>query len=263
MLHGASANFADMSVALADRLATEGFRVLSFDRPGLGWSDRLFGRAAASPERQAEAILRAAKAKRVGGGIVVAHSYAGVVALALALNAPQFARALVLIAPASHPWPGGVAWYYHLGAHAVWGPLFRRLLVAPIGVAWMRASVAGVFAPNPAPPDFADRTRVPLVLRPGHFRAYAEDVVDLHAAVTALSPRYGEIRAPVEIVIGDRDTVVSPEIHSRALAREIAGARITTLPGVGHAPHHTAPERVVEAVVVAAGRAEAVRLETA
>jgi pimeloyl-ACP methyl ester carboxylesterase len=121
----------------------------------------------------------------------------------------------------------------------------------------MRQSVAGVFAPNPPPADFADKTRIPLVLRPRNFRAYCEDVIDLHAAVSALSPRYREIRTPVEIVAGDRDTVVSPAIHAEALKREIAGARLTILRGIGHSPHHAATDRVVEAILAAADRGAA------
>jgi pimeloyl-ACP methyl ester carboxylesterase len=164
---------------------------------------------------------------------------------------------LVLISPASHPWAGGVAWYYRLGAHPLLGPLFRRVLAAPIGALRMGGIVASVFAPNAPPADFAQRTRVPLVLRPLHFRAYSEDVVALFDAVSRLSPRYSEIASPVEIITGEDDTVVSPDIHAKALEREIPGARLTVLSGVGHSPHHSAPEAVVGIVREAARRAEA------
>jgi pimeloyl-ACP methyl ester carboxylesterase len=173
----------------------------------------------------------------------------------MALDHPEFVRALVLIAPVSHPWPGGVAWYYTLGAHPVLGPPFRRLLTLPIGMAWMRAGVASVFAPNQAPAEFIKATRLPLLLRPSHFWANCEDVAHAEAAVAALSLRYGTIRAPTEIVTGDSDSVVSAEIHSIGLARDIPGARLTTLNGVGHSPHHVAPERIVALIVEAERRA--------
>ena len=44
MIHGASGNAADLDVALAGRLSEAGFRVLSVDRPGHGWSARAGGR---------------------------------------------------------------------------------------------------------------------------------------------------------------------------------------------------------------------------
>ena len=71
---------------------------------------------APSPVLQAEAILRAAQRLGVTQAIVIGHSLGCVTSLALALEAPGFVRALTLIAPVSHPWPGGVAWYYNVGA---------------------------------------------------------------------------------------------------------------------------------------------------
>ena len=255
MVHGASGNAADLDVALAGRLSDAGFRALSVDRPGHGWSARLDGNQRSSPVLQAETIVRAAQCVGVDEAIVVGHSLGCVTSLAMALEAPGFVRALILIAPVSHPWPGGVAWYYTAGADPVFGPPLRRLLTLPVGMARMRGAVRAVFAPNPAPAGFIEATRLPLVLRPLHFRANCEDVAHAETAVAALSPRYGAIRAPTEIVTGDSDRVVYAHIHSAGSARDIPGARLTTLAGVGHSPHHVAPERVVEIILEAERRA--------
>jgi len=135
LVHGASGNAADMFFALAGRLSAQGFRVLSLDRPGHGWSDRVGPGAGSSPVVQAEALRRAAERLGVTEAVVAVHSLGGITGLAMALDHPDFVRALVLIAPVSHPWPGGVAWYYRLGAHPVLGPPFRRLLALPAGMA--------------------------------------------------------------------------------------------------------------------------------
>ncbi len=121
----------------------------------------------------------------------------------------------------------------------------------------MRAGLARVFAPNSAPPEFVQATRVPLVLRPLQFRSNCEDVVNAMASVAALSPRYRAIRAPTEILAGDCDGVVSTRIHALASARDIPGARLTILKGVGHSPHHTAADQVVEIILEAERRASA------
>jgi pimeloyl-ACP methyl ester carboxylesterase len=208
LVHGASGNAADMAVALGARLAAAGFRVLSIDRPGHGWSDRVGGDASASPAAQATALRAATEALGVRRAVVVVHSLGGLAGLALALDHPDFVRALVLIAPVSHPWPGGVAFYYRLGARRLLGAPFRRLVALPVGRLLMRRAVAAVFAPNPAPQNFVEATRLPLVLRPKHFRANCEDVAHAEAAVAAMSPRYPAIRVPTEVVTGDRDGVV-------------------------------------------------------
>jgi pimeloyl-ACP methyl ester carboxylesterase len=255
LIHGASGNAADPFAALADRLAAKGMRSLAVDRPGHGWSDRIGGPGASSPSVQAAALRSAAEALGISSAIVAAHSLGALAALALALEHPDFVRALVLIAPVSHPWPGGVAWYYTLGAHPTFGPPFRRLVTLPAGLLRMRGAVAGVFAPNAAPANFIEATRLPLVLRAMHFRANCEDVAHAEAAVAALSPRYGSIRAPTEIVTGDSDGVVYAHLHSAGLERDIPGARLTTLRGVGHSPHHAAPALVVDIILEAERRA--------
>jgi len=255
LVHGASGNHADMLVALGGRLAAQGFRTLSVDRPGHGWSQRILGRAASSPERQAR-MLRAAFARLgVAHATLVVHSWAGVLGLAMALDAPDFVRALVLISPVSHPWPGGVKWYYTLASWPWLGALFRQLVVLPAGLANLASGVRSVFEPCAVPPNFIEITRVPLVLRPAHFRANAEDVADVKSYVIALSPRYHAIRAPTTIVSGDSDGVVYAEIHAAGCARDIPGATLTTLKGVGHSPHHCAPDRVVEAILEVERRA--------
>ena len=52
-----------------------------------------------------------------------------------------------------------------------------------------------------------------------------------------------------------RDGVVSTRIHASGCARDIPGARLTILNGVGHSLHHTAADRVVEIVLEAERRA--------
>jgi pimeloyl-ACP methyl ester carboxylesterase len=180
-----------------------------------------------------------------------------VLGLAMALDAPQFTRGLVLLAPVSHPWKGGITWYYPVSAAPILGVLFRWLIVPLAGLATMRGGVREVFAPNPVPNDYIERTRLPLLFRPSQFRANAEDFVDLHAATVALSPRYAEISAPTAIVMGAADRLVSADIHAHRCAREIAGASLRLLDGVGHSPHFSAREAVIEAILEVERRAVA------
>ena len=257
LVHGASGNFADPHVALAERLAGEGFRVFAVDRPGHGYSDRLGGRSATSPRRQAAWIRAGLESLGVADAILVVHSLAGVLGLAMALDSPSFTRGLVLLSPVSHPWRTGVSWYYTLAATPVVGALFCWLVAPAAGLALTPGALRSVFAPNAAPPDYARRTRLALLFRPWHFRANAEDFVDLCAEAAALSPRYREIVAPTAIATGAQDKLVSIDIHARACAREIPGATLQLLPGIGHSPHFAATEAVVATILEVAARAQA------
>lgn len=264
LVHGASGNFADLRNALADELAELGFRVFAVDRPGHGWSARLGERAeAASPQGQARWIRDALRAEGVEEAIVVVHSLAGVLGLAMALDAPDFVRGLVLLSPVSHPWPGGVSLYYTIAASRWFGPAFRWLVVPFAGLLYLEPGLEGVFAPNPVPTDYVRRTGLKLMFRPWHFRSNAEDVVDVEGHVERLCRRYGEIRTPTAIVTGDRDSVVYAHIHSAGCARDIEGATLTVLAGVGHSPHYAAPQAVIRAIVEVDDRAVGSRVEGA
>ena len=49
--------------------------------------------------------------------------------------------------------------------------------------------------------------------------------------------------------MGGEDRLVSADIHARACAREIPGATLALLPGIGHSPHFAAPQDVVAAIL--------------
>jgi pimeloyl-ACP methyl ester carboxylesterase len=256
LIHGASGNSADMMEALGEPLTRRGFRVVAVDRPGHGWSARGEGRDEATPARQA-ALLRAAL-ERVGvhRATVVGHSWGATVAANLAVDHRDFASGLALLAPALLEWPGGVSWYYDLAAAPVVGRVFCELLVTPLGWLGMKGGVASVFAPQAPPPHFIERTGVPLVLRPKAFRANARDVAWLKPFLRAQGPRIAQIATPTVVVTGDSDGVVYTWLHSDGAMGLIKGARRVDLPGVGHSPHHAAPEAVAAAIEDVATRAQ-------
>ena len=73
-----------------------------------------------------------------------------------------------------------------------------------------------------------------------HERVYSE-ILDQYR-------RYPEITCPVEIVHGEADIIVPPQIHAIPLSNILPDARLTLLPGVGHMPHHARPNDVVAAL---------------
>lgn len=246
LIHGASSDHADLLATLGPELSH--YRVIALDRPGQGWSDRLDGRAMADPARQAAAVMQALDQVAPEPFVLVAHSLSGAMSARIALERPERLRGLVLLGGVTHPWPTGIAWYYHAASWPLVGPVFTRLIGIPAAELFLAAGVNEVFAPRPVTPGYAEAGEIKLLLRPASFEANAQDVAALHAFVTAQAPRYRELRVPVVAVTGDSDTIVSPILHSAAIAREAPLGRFVLLPRVGHMPHHAAPEIVVEAI---------------
>jgi pimeloyl-ACP methyl ester carboxylesterase len=247
LIHGASGNLQDLRVALGDRLAVNR-RVVLVDRPGHGWSDRPGGVADASPARQAALIAQALERIGLTRFVLLGHSLGGAIATAFALDYPDRLAGLVLLAPVTHPWVGGLAWYNAILSTPVVGPLFARTLALPLGTLLLDGGAASAFEPQSAPSAYVDRAAIGLVLRPSQFLANAQDIAALKGFVTAQAPRYGEIAVPTVILTGTADTTVSPRIHARAIAAAVPGARLVVLEGVGHMPHHTNADDVVAAI---------------
>ena len=168
-----------MRLALGETLAKR-WRVLLLDRPGHGLSSRSGGADDASPMRQAALIHDALGRLGVKRPILVAHSLGGAVATAYALSFPDDVSGLVLIAPTTHPWEGGIAWYYSLATAPVIGPLFAWTYALPVGSLLVSNAIASVFAPQQPPADYQSRAGIMQVLRPKTFLANAQDVAALN-----------------------------------------------------------------------------------
>jgi pimeloyl-ACP methyl ester carboxylesterase len=206
--------------------------------------------------RQAQLIHQALVKIGAGKATIVGHSWSGALATAYALSFPDAVSGLVLLAGVTHPWPGGVAWLNHLVAAPVIGPLVAYTVILPLGYFLIDAGVTAVFAPQAPPPDYDTRTGVRMILRPQEFIANVQDIVDLHAAVTAQSPRYGEIKAPTAIVAGDADRIVYTDIHSRGIYKMLPDATLAVLPGVGHMVHFAATDTVLKAIDLVVAKAK-------
>ncbi len=252
LLHGASSNLEVMR-PLADRLASS-HRVILIDRPGHGGSTRRRVKDS-TPDVQARMIVEALDKVGVGPAIVVAHSLAGAIGARMALDFPKRVAGLVMLAPVTHPWRGGVGWYNKLVTRPVIGPLLAHTITLPLGLLLTQSGARGVFLPQMMADDFVESSATRLLLRPREFLANAQDIVDLKAAVAAQAPRYGEIAMPVTIISGDEnDKTVTTSIHSRTFALNVKDAKLIVLQGVGHMVQYAAPDLVVEEIEAMAGR---------
>ncbi len=246
-IHGASGNLKDPMQAFLPLLQGRA-ELLFMDRPGHGWST--LGNADDNRiEKQADAI--AALMDKVGmkSAIIIGHSFGGSVTASLVLAHPDKAQGVVFLSAATHPWPGcSVAGYYTLTSLPVIGRIFAETIALPAGLMRLEKGSACVFHPNPVPANYTKDGSISLVLRPSSFRANAIQVKSLCADNAAKAPRYSTIKAPTIIISGNEDTVVLEEIHSKGLARDIAGSELVWVEGMGHKPDYVATGLAIEAI---------------
>ena len=252
LLHGNGMMVQDMEASgLLDDLAQR-YRVVAFDRPGFGYSERPRDRIW-TPQAQAELIHAALGRLGIERPILVGHSWGTLVALALALEQPQDVGALVLL--------GG---YYYPTARAdvltsgpavpVVGDLMRLTVSPLLGRLMAPAVIRRVFAPAPVAESFS-HVPLELALRPAQIRATAADTALMIPGAAQLSRRYGELSLPVVIVAGAGDRIVDVERQAVRLHEALPGSALRLIDGVGHMVHHSAPDEVMAAIEAAAARA--------
>jgi len=243
LIHGASSNLEVMRRPLGELLAAR-YRVILIDRPGHGWSVRK-SETDSTPQVQARMIADALDKLGVVRAVLVVHSWSGALGARMALERPERLAGLVMLAPVTHPWRGGVGRYNQVVATPVIGQLLAYTITLPLGLMLAKPGARNVFLPQVMPDRFVQDTATPLLLRPREFLANARDLVTLKQAVADQASRYGEIALPVTILAGDADKTVSTDIHARAFARAVPQTRLVVLEGVGHMVQQAASERVI------------------
>jgi pimeloyl-ACP methyl ester carboxylesterase len=104
LLHGNGSMIQDFEASGLISLASKHFRVIAFDRPGFGHTERPRQRIW-NPEAQAQLFAAALQQIGVSRAIVFGHSWGTSVAVALGLKYPGLVRGLVLASGYYYPTP--------------------------------------------------------------------------------------------------------------------------------------------------------------
>ena len=245
LLHGANVNLRDWTFSLVDMLARDN-RIIAMDRPGFGHSQRDSDRW--PPGRQAEQLRAAAAKLGARRPILVGHSWGAVVALSWALEHPQEVSGVVTVSGATMPWGPAVDVLEGLGVTRVTAGYYISYLSKRADRGAVEAFVTRAFWPQTVPDGYLAYVGAPLSLRPSTIRASSEDLGQTHAALTAMSRRYGELKMPVEIVHGERDWLLTVQRHVVGFAECLPDARASVAAGVGHMSHHARPDLLKAAI---------------
>jgi pimeloyl-ACP methyl ester carboxylesterase len=246
LLHGNGSMIQDFESSGLIDLAAKNYRVIVFDRPGFGHSDRPRN-VIWTPVAQAELINSALHRLGVSHAIVLGHSWGASVAVALALKYPKLVQGLVLASGYYYPTlrPDVVA----LSAPAV--PLVGDVLgytLSPIVSRLMwPLLMAKIFGPRSVPKKFGGFPKE-MALRPSQIHASAAESALMIPDAFHFRDEYSNLKMPVVIVAGDEDRLVDIDAQSTRLHRDVPQSRFHRVPGTGHMIHQTATGVVMSAI---------------
>lgn len=251
LLHGNGTMAYEFEVSSLLGLAAEKYRVIAFDRPGYGYSERPRGRAWTSKE-QADLLCKALKALSVEQAIIVGHSWGTMVATSIALEHPECVRSLVLLSGYYYPVPRIDVLLLSPPSIPGFGDIIRPTISPFIGRLMWPALIQKFFSPAPVTFRWNAEFPVWMTLRPSQILASAAETALMTPEAFWLAQRYSELQMPVIIMAGTDDMHVETKLHSERVHDQIPHSQLILVPGVGHMIHHVVPERVLEAIEMAA-----------
>ena len=169
LIHGNGTLIQDFTVnGLVDRLS-ERYRVIVFDRPGYGYSDR--PRGLWTPRAHATLFEHALAQLGVEQAVVLGHSWGTMVAVSLALQAPTLVRSLVLLSGYYFPTARMDVVLSSPNAIPGIGDALRHTISPPLSRLMLPGGIRAMFAPAPVPERFDRLFPKELMVRPIQLRA--------------------------------------------------------------------------------------------
>jgi pimeloyl-ACP methyl ester carboxylesterase len=246
LIHGNAVSGDDWNTSGVADLLLRRHRVIIFDRPGFGHSERPRGHLWTAAQ-QAELLHKALRQLGVERPVVVGHSWGTIVALALAERHQADVAGLVLLS-------GYYFWTLRpdallavAGALPVLGDVLRYTISPLLGWLQMPLLQWAMFSPARVPARFQAEYSPAMALRPSQIRATSVDGALMIPGALALRKGYKDLTLPVVIVAGDGDKVVFKH-RSERLRDSIPGSVLQIVKGAGHMVHHLAARQVAEAV---------------
>jgi pimeloyl-ACP methyl ester carboxylesterase len=247
LLHGNGTMIQDWQASgLFDALAKTN-RVIAFDRPGFGHSERPCT-TAWTPKAQADLIADAMAALSITDATVVGHSFGSMVAVRLGLDHSQIVAELVLISGYYYPSVRPDVVLAAPPAVPIVGDVIRYTVSPLIGAASRPVMEAQLFGPAEVSEGWRDDFPFEMTLRPSQIRASSADGAMMIPAAASSSARLAELTGKVTIIAGSGDLVVTPSEQSERLAKELPNGQLILIEGAGHMVHHSASTQVAAAI---------------
>jgi pimeloyl-ACP methyl ester carboxylesterase len=227
-------------------LAAKNYRVITFDRPGYGHSDRPRG-TTWTPEAQADLIHAALARIGVSRATVLGHSWGCSVAVALALKYPDAVSGLVLAAGYYYPTIRADVVGMSAPAIPIIGDVIRYTVAPILGRLMWPLLTRKIFGPAPVPRKF-DGFPKEMAFRPSQIRASAAESALMIPDAFAARGHYADLKMPIVIIAGEDDRLIAIDDQSARLHDDIVQSTLHRVPGAGHMVHQTATRSVMAAI---------------
>ena len=247
LLHGNGTLIQDWIACGVLNYLSRTHRVIAFDRPGFGYSERPRSRIW-TPAAQAELIAKALEQLEEETATVVGHSFGALVALELALAHPERVSSVAVLGGYYYPSVRGDVVFAAPPAIPLLGDVMRYTVSPLIGGALKPVIDAKIFNPAPVAESWTEEFPFQMTLRPSQIRAEAAEAGMMIPAAALLAKRVGELTQPITIIAGDGDEVVDTAAQAERLGEELPHSSLIIVEGAGHMVHHTAPGDVIQAI---------------
>lgn len=227
LVHGHAVEGSAVWQANAQALADQGLRVIALDLQGFGRSARVLT-PTYNLRSQAGTLARALNELRVRNATLVGHGWGSGVVLQLAVEQPQLAGRVALLAPitqegVSRLWRQ-IAEQPHLGRGAMW-------VVSSGGPVWRQNQMRNLAVREAIPDDYWDHV---LPLTRVENTAEALRMMALSPADSDLPEALERLDMPVLVLVGEKDWRVS-EASAQDLAAQMQDAQLVVIAEAGHA----------------------------
>jgi pimeloyl-ACP methyl ester carboxylesterase len=253
LFHGNGSMIQDFTISGLVDLLARNHRVLCFDRPGFGHSQRPRSQIWTA-KTQADLFLKALGHLGVRNPILLGHSWGALVAIALSLQSDHPIRGLVLASGYYFPNRRWDVWLMSIPAVPVLGDLVSYTVAPIISWAILPGALRKIFSPRSVPLTFKNEFPTSLTLRPKQLRAAAEESALLVPTATQFRTTYSSIACPVYILHGAEDEVIEAK-QALDLHQVLPRSNLRLVQNAGHMVTYADVAAVAKAVSSAANGA--------
>ncbi|WSH66227.1 alpha/beta hydrolase [Rhizobium ruizarguesonis] len=215
-----------------------GLHIIALDRPGYGFSSALPS-GERGPVGQSFWLERFFDALDLADVVLAGHSIGCAAALHLAARRPDLLKGLFLISPCCRPVAFKPFIVLRSAVAPFVGPVIRQHVIARWSAYFLKRGLRASSFPNPVSSELLTLPAMHMVTA-ASIATMAEELWAFNGDMQPLASLPAGLR--VSVLSGRDDRIIEPGWHLDWLYDRHPAPTVELLDGVGHMPHHAAPD---------------------